>query len=402
MKVLFLLLEYDADHKGDGMYVDLIDEYVRQGHSVTVMAPDNNHKRCFEEKVLSIRVIRVASRRTQGVPNMINKGIALATLPLYFRLAFIRFLKNESFDWVIMPTPPITLSPFVGYVKRKTGAKFYLILRDIHPQSVWSIGLLHYKWMYKYLDNKARVGYRNADLIGCMSKGNINFIKNNYPCLKQEKLVLLYNWLSDIKIDKESDVRAKYNLKDKYVALFGGTIGLGQKIENLIFLAEYYKNNDSIIFLVVGKGVEKDRLKRIVEEKDLKSVVFLDYMPQRDYLNLTSSVDVGLISINDKYAVPTCPSKAVAYMAMGVPMIAIINPNSDYGSIIENAGAGLWTVGTEYDTIIQLFDKIYDNKELRKEMGNNGRRFYMENCTPEKAYCTMFNQMTSKQNERKA
>ena len=52
-----------------------------------------------------------------------------------------------------MPTPPITLSKFAGNVKRKSGANFYLILRDL-PQSVWSIGLLHNKLEFIYLDKQ--------------------------------------------------------------------------------------------------------------------------------------------------------------------------------------------------------------------------------------------------------
>ena len=116
-------------------------------------------------------------------------------------------------------------------------------------------------------------------------------------------------------------------------------------------------------------------------------------MPQKDYLNLTQSVDLGLVSINEDYRVPTCPSKAVSYMAAGVPVFAMINPGSDYGQIIEDCGAGYWAVGSDKERTIELFNKIYKDKELRQRMREAGLVFYKKYCTVEAAYKTMISQM---------
>ena len=345
----------------------------------------------------NLRVLRVGSMATQGVKNLMKKGFALAFLPHSYKVAYKKFLKNEQFDWILMPTPPITLSNFVGYVKKRTGAKFYLILRDIHPQSIASIGLLKYKWMYRYLDRKARCGYDAADLIGCMSVGNIDFVASQYPNIAKKKLMLLYNWLELPSFAESSvDIRSKFGLSGKFVALFGGTIGYGQRIENIVFLAEHYKYNENVVFLIIGKGVEKHRLESIAKEKGLANIRFIDFMPQQDYLNFVRSVDVGLVTINEKYRVPTCPSKAVAYMSLGVPVFAMINPKSDYGQVIENAGAGYWTVGSDKERTIELFDRMIANVELRKAMGRCGLEFYKKNCTPQVAYNTIIYQMEVK------
>ena len=375
------------------MYLDLAEEFRNNGHEMVLMAPDNEHASCYERTEHSMRVIRVNSKATQGVTNLIQKGVALATIGYYFKKAYRRFLKNENFDWVFMPTPPITLSPLVSYIKERTGTKFYLILRDIHPQSVWSIGLLKHRWMYNYLDSKARKGYEAADLIGCMSQGNIDFVAQQYPDLDKSKLVLLYNWLKGSKSSVDDSIRTRYQLEGKFVALFGGTIGKGQRIENIVFLAEHYLSNKNVVFMVIGKGIEKERLKQIVEEKHLDNVRVMDFMPQKDYLSFVESVDLGLITINENYTVPTCPSKAISYMALEIPVFAMINPNSDYGQWIEDAGAGYWTVGSDKDRTVKLFDKILADADLRKSMGEKGKEYYLHNCTPKRAYETMMSQM---------
>lgn len=394
MKVLFLLLDFRSEGRGGGMYSSLAEVFCKNGHDVTIMAPDESHAKTFLNTERGMRVLRVGSKETQGVANMVKKGIALAMLPHYFKSAYNKHLAHEKFDWLLMPTPPITLSGFADYVKKKTGAKFYLILRDIHPQSVWSIGLLHNRLEYLFLDTKAKKGYQSADLIGCMSQGNIDFIESQYPGMKMGKPVLLYNWVkAPVATKADPTLRSRLGLDGKFVALFGGNLGKGQRIENIAFLAEHYLYHKDIVFLIIAKGVEKDRLKKISEEKQLTNIRFLDFMPQADYLNLVKSVDLGLVSINENYRVPTCPSKAVSYMASCVPVFAMINPDNDYGSIIENAGAGYWAVGSDKKKIVELFDKLYSDNDLRAQMCKCGWKFYQDNCTPNVAYKTMINQM---------
>lgn len=399
MKILFTLLGLAPEGKDGGMYGNLAKQFKKNGHEVTIIAPDINHAQTYVAMENGIRVVRVASKKTQGVASMYMKGVALATLPYYFKRAYKKHLASEKFDWIVMPTPPITLSGFVRYVKQHTGAKFYMILRDIHPQSVWSIGLLHSKIEYKFLDRKARTGYQTADLIGCMSQGNIDFIKAQYPGLKMGEGVLLYNWVMEPpQSEPDTTLRPRLGLDGKFVVLFGGNLGKGQRIENIAYLAEHYLDRQDIVFLIIAKGVEKDRLQRIAEEKQLKNIQFKGFMPQADYLNLTKSVDLGLVSINENYRVPTCPSKAVSYMAVGVPVFAMINPGSDYGQIIEDCGAGYWAIGSDKERTIQLFDKIYKDSELRKRMSEAGKAFYRKNCTVEVAYLTMLNQMEGQKN----
>lgn len=394
MKILLLLLQMPEEGQASDMYVDLAEEFVKNGHEMTIMAPDNEHSNTFIRRERGMRVIRVDSWQTQGVKNLFKKGLALATMASHYKKAFKEYLKGEKFDWIIMPTPPITLIDFVKEIKTETGAKFYLILRDIHPQSVQSIGLLKFKWQYYYLEKCAKKGYEISDKIGCMSQGNVDFIAKNYTELDKSKLVILYNWLkNDPTEESHEDIRAKYGYEGKFITLFGGTIGLGQRIENIVALAEHYLWNPQIVFLIIGEGIEKERLEHIANDRNLTNIHFMDFMPQKDYLEFVKSVDLGLITINENYTVPTCPSKAVSYMSMGIPVFAMINPNSDYGQWIEDAGAGYWTVGSDKDKAFKLFDKLYEDADLRREMSKKGRDYYQANLTEKAAYKTMISQM---------
>jgi len=392
MKILFTMLEYN--NESSNMYSDLAEEFINHNHAVTIITPANSAYPEGEYYEMKIKIIRANTPQSQGVSNLIKKGISLALMPHNFIRAYKRYLGQEHFDLIFMPTPPITLIDFVSYVKKRTKAKFYLILRDIHPQSAASIGLIKYKFMYDYLEHKAQKAYKLANWIGCMSQGNIDFISNHYPFIDKSKLLLLQNWQKkQTSLKDTQDIRGKYGLNNKILVLFGGNIGLGQKVENIFSLMEHNREKADILFLIVGKGIAKDRLLSLVREARLENVRFFDFLPRDEYLRLIKSVDIGLISINEDYKVPTCPSKAVSYMSLGIPILAMINPNNDYGDFIENAGAGYWAVASDKKKVFELFDKMCDNNELRKQISQNGYRYFCSYLTSESAYEILMRQI---------
>lgn len=394
MKILFTLLRIPANINDGGMYSDLFMEFKKNGHDVTVIGGTQDETKLYEEQ--GVRILKVKSMPIMYVKNVIKKGIGMALLPWYFKKAYRKYLKNEKFDWIVMPTPPITLIDFVKRVKRRTGAKFYMILRDIHPQSSASLGEIKYKWMVDYLYRRSQLGYELSDIVGCMSPANIDFIQKEHKIPASTKCTVLYNWMNYQPYVKEdfTDLREKYNLQGKFLVLFGGNIALGQRIENIADLAKHYLPNDNIVFIIIGKGVKKDELQKMAKEQNLHNILFLNFMPRADYLRFVKSADLGLISINENNAAPTCPSKALSYMSLKIPILALINRNSDYGLILtEKAHAGYWAVGSDKAKVYGYFDELYANPLLRKQMGEDGYRFYCENLTTEKVFAEMIKQM---------
>lgn len=395
MKILFTLLRIPPNINDGGMYSDLFMEFKKNGHDVTVIGGAQDETKYYEEQ--GVRILRVKSMPIMYVKNVIKKGIGMALLPWYFKKAYNRYLKNEKFDWIVMPTPPITLIDFVKGVKRRTGAKFYMILRDIHPQSSASLGEIKYKWMVDYLYRRSQLGYELSDIVGCMSPANIDFIQKEHKIPASTKCTVLYNWMNYQPYTEEdfTDLREKYDLQGKFLVLFGGNIALGQRIENIADLAKHYLPNDNIVFVIIGKGVKKDELQAMAKEQNLTNILFLNFMPRADYLRFVKSADLGLISINENNAAPTCPSKALSYMSLKIPILALINRNSDYGQILtDKAHAGYWAVGSDKQKVYQYFDELYSNPELRKQMGEDGYRFYCDNLTTEKVFAEMIKQIT--------
>ena len=390
MRVLFLMLDMPTDLNSSNLYLDLALEFKDYQHEVYVIAPAGVNQKTGLYNERGLNVLRVATFKQKGVRSILKKGFAQLLLPYQYRTAYSKFLKNQLFDLILMPTPPITLTKLVLHIKKNTNALFYLILRDIYPQGAADIGLVKFRFIYHYLRKLEILTYKTADIIGCMSPGNIEYIKTHNPYLDSKKLTLLPNWQKASNLEELTiDVREKYKLEDKYIVLFGGTIGYAQKVDNIVILAEHYQNDVNIVFLVIGNGVMKQYLMDKVAQKQLNNVIFLDSLPRNEYMNFVKSADIGLITIDERFTVPTIPSKTTSYFSLKLPVLAIIDQHTDYGKIIDEAKAGLWSVGGDNDKLFENFDKLYKDNNLRIASGENGYKYFLENLTSKHAYNTI-------------
>ena len=88
---------------------------------------------------------------------------------------------------MLYSTPPITFERVVQFIKRRDGAKTYLLLKDIFPQNAVDLKVFGKRSpLYRHFRNKEKKLYKNADYIGCMSPANVEYILRNNPELSKE------------------------------------------------------------------------------------------------------------------------------------------------------------------------------------------------------------------------
>lgn len=394
MKILFLLLVYNENPEASSnLYVSLVHEFAKNGHEVVVVYPPDNELPTELKKINGVEVLRVKTLKIFNVHPII-KGIATLAIPFTFKQAIRKHLGNRHFDLVFTPTPPITFVDIIVWLKKRSNIKSYLILRDIFPQNAKDLGMIRNRFVFEYFRRKEKKLYKYSDVIGCMSQGNIDFVLQHNPKLPSQKLVLLPNWHKLIACEeKDEDIKEKYGFAGKYIAIFGGNIGEPQKVENIVSLAEMYRENNNIIFLVIGNGTKKKHLENLVAGKGLNNVIIKDFIPGPDYLKLVVVSDVGLISLSEKFTIPNIPSKTLAYFNAKVPILAAIDANTDYGKILEESGAGLWSVTGDNEQYKRNFDTLYNNPSLRKEMGENGYKYLEQHLTVELTYQKILEQI---------
>lgn len=398
MKILFLLLDYSENENHLGLYKELVYEFRDKGQEVYV-ATISEKKYGLETRLNienTVNVLRIKTGNIFGV-SFIEKGITNLTLGSIFKKEINKYFNNIKFDLVIHHTPPITFTPVIDYLKVKYETKSYLILRDIFPQNALDLGIIKNSLLFNFFRKKEYALYKKSDFIGCMSQGNIEYIKKHNSEVDKDKLHILRNWgkfKAVLNIDKKI-IREKYGFSENdFILVFGGNMGKPQGLEFLLKLAKEYKDKKEIKFLLIGKGNEKNKLQSIKEEEKLENVIFLDFIPRNEYELLTGACDLGIVSLHSCFTIPNIPSKTVDYCKLSLPILAVVDKNTDYPNILEKeANCGLASTYGDLEKYKENLEKLYNNFELRKELGKNGRQYYENELGVDKAYETIMKQI---------
>lgn len=396
MKVIFLALAFPKMDKSKYLYTQLVSQFHENGHDITVVAPMYDEATSGLQIEQGIKVIRVRTMKLFGV-GLIKKGIANVLLPYQYKKALKDNKIGLDFDLIITPTPPITLYGVAAWLKRKSKGKIYLILRDIFPQNAVDLGMLKKGGaIHTYFSRKEKMLYAKSDAIGCMSQGNIDFIKKYNPKVATKKLHLLPNWGDVLPMVPESEItqlRQQENLENKFVVIFGGNIGLPQKLENIVDLAITCQEERDILFLIMGSGNERQNLENLIESKNIKNLWLRDGLPQKEYMKWVQMADVGLISLSEKFTIPNIPSKALSYYNTKTPILASIDQNTDFGTILEDKEVGVWSEAGQTKALKEKLLTLFNNPELRLQMGENGYQYMQEELSSEKAYLTIIDEI---------
>ena len=89
--------------------------------------------------------------------------------------------------------------------------------------------------------------------------------------------------------------RQKYGLKDKFVIMYSGNIGLYYDLENIIKVTQRFQEFKDVIFAFVGDGSIVGKLKKYASENKLNNVVFIPYQKKEDLNISLNSADVHFV-----------------------------------------------------------------------------------------------------------
>nr|WP_299381582.1 glycosyltransferase family 4 protein [Allomuricauda sp.] len=387
-KVIFVALGFPNVEVRRFLYSNLMLEYHNDGHEVFVIAADNTIRKSAISVEGGMTILRVPSLELYG-NNKLIKGLSNMLLPFLYKRALKKHKIKLDFDLIFMPTPPITLIDVAFWLKKKTKGKLYLILRDIFPQNAVDLKMMKENGIiHSYFRKKEIKLYKTSDFIGCMSPANVAYVKKHNPYLDHGKLHLLPNWAAVKELDgvDQGVTKAQFGLEGKIVAIFGGNMGLPQKLENIINLAKSCQELDDLVFYLIGKGTQQKKIAQMIQDLKLENIILKEHLPRNEYNALLRVSDIGLISLHEDFTIPNYPSKVLAYYQFKKPVLASVDVNTDFGTFQEKINCGLWSEAGNTEALKKNLVKLYKDEKLREELGQNGYDYWINNLTPKHAY----------------
>lgn len=283
-------------------------------------------------------------------------------------------------------TPPIQglKMPLIKWLKRKP--TIYNV-QDVFPDSlvgtglttkgslIWKIGRIVEKITYKYSDK----------IIVISEDFKKNLLAKGVP---EDKIVVVYNWVDQnavIDISRENNkLFDKYNIdREKFYIEYSGNIGLTQNMDMLLEVMKELKTTHPDIGLVlVGEGAYKAQVEEIVKRDDLTNVTMIPFQPYEDISHVLSLGDAGLVISKPGVGANSVPSKTWSIMSASRPVLANFDENELKDILVGNE-CGIFTKAGDKDAFKRSIIKLYENRDLCKKYGTNGRQFVMDNLTRE-------------------
>lgn len=172
-------------------------------------------------------------------------------------------------------------------------------------------------------------------------------------------------------------MREKYGFKDKFVVMYAGVIGMAQGMDVVIEVALRLINRHDILFVLVGDGAEKESLVKKAQEEGLNNILFIPFQPVGDIPVFLSAADVLLVHLAPApHRLGTIPAKVLAYMSMGRPLL--VAAEGEAADMVKRSEAGLAVKPGNPDEIYKAVLTLYQNREMREEMGARGRKYAVE------------------------
>jgi colanic acid biosynthesis glycosyl transferase WcaI len=383
MKILLITGYFPPDTgSAANLFYELGGRLVAKGHTVTVLTAFPSYHvtgqakrytgKFVEEQVEGMRVCRVqVPQLPRYVPTM--RGVWQFLMALGFWRALGRVGPH---DVALVYSPPLPLG-FVGAAaKKRWGTRFILNVQDLFPQSAIDLGILKSRFLIRIFQRLERRIYRSADHVTVHSPGNkAHIVKVG---IDPSKVSVIPNWIDTDYVrpgERYSQFTASHGLNGEFVVSFAGVLGYSQDIDVILEAARQLKERKDILFLIVGDGVEKERLEGKAKAMSLTNIRFLPMQPRAVYPSILHASDVCLSTLNKEVVSPVVPSKILSIMAAGKPVVACMNLQGDAPEIVKDAQCGFVLDAGDHAGLAAALVRLRDSKPLRHELGANGRTY---------------------------
>jgi len=392
MRILFLT-QYCPPEVGAPQ--NRIFEFAKQlkkfGHEVTILTAMPNYpkgeifdeykgKRVVKEQIDGINIVRTSIYATKD--KAFTKRLR-NYLSFTFSCVFQGVWHIEKQDVIITESPPLFLG-WSGYVLSKLkGAKFVFNVSDLWPESAVKLGVLNNKLFIKASTWLEEFSYRKAKAVTGQTKGIVdNIVSRGFD---KNKVHLITNGVDAefFKRENRSEAfREEIGVKDKFAVCYAGIHGIAQGLEVIIEAAELLKDKEDIKFIFIGDGPEKSQLIQMVQEKGLKNVIFMPVQLKPQMPRIIASMDATIVPLKRlELFKGALPSKMFEALASELPIVLAVEGEAE--KLINDAQAGITVEPENAAQISKAVLKLYEDKELRTKLGQNGRKYVMENYARE-------------------
>lgn len=393
MRILFLTQFFWPEVRTAPMNLaDMAEDLQARGHEVTVVTGFPNHPfgRIYEgyrqelrkwDEVRGVKVLRLPLFPDHS-RSLWRRALNYGSFMLSAMTLGAYLTRNIQADVIFAYFAPLTIGVAAALFKRLHGAPVIYWVTDFWPENLSASGISVRPRMYSVLRRVEAWAYGRADVICAASPGFArNLVEKG---VSADRIQTLLPWVDEnffYPAVPDEDLSQQYGFAGKFNVVYGGNLGPVQELGTVVEAARLVQDLEDVRFVFIGDGTAEDKLKRQVAEYQLRNVCFIPRQPPEEIHRFFVLADLLLVHLKREPVYELqLPSKVVAYLACGRPILSAVSGVVE--QIVLDAGAGLVCPPEDPRAMARQVRALYElPKNEREAMGRRGRQVYLENYT---------------------
>lgn len=395
MELLYICQYFNTPQEGGLLRPWEVSKYfISKGYKVTVVAAAPHHmtgnldskirKKLFSvQNINGIEVIKTFYYKNYR-GNFLKRLLYYTIYPIF---AFFASLRVKAPSLIITSTPPLFLLISGFFVSKLRGTAFIIEVRDAWLEYALARKIVPCAFE-PALKSLQRFMLKRAQWIISVTPG-IKKIADSYTKEPLKNLLVMNGYETDAnEWSEESEQKArvvseKYGLRDKFVALYTGTMGMARDTDVFGRTAKYLNDYKDIVFVFIGEGEKKTPLMEYCANNDLRNCIFIPLQP-RDMMPVFMNVShVGINSIRRNDCLESSLSnKVFEYLGNGLPVVWA--GEGDTSDFLNRCGGGLVVEPENAKQMGEAILRLYKEPDLRRMIAKKGRDYVLRYFTREK------------------
>lgn len=395
-KLIFVINYFYPDLAATSQLMTELTVSLQKDFDITVIAAQPGYagekhesQKLFEEDYLErIKIIRIKLPEVDKT----SKFSRFRYIFSYFALANIALLKEKKPDVIFTISQPPILGGLIGTIGKffKRSRHIYSV-HDFNPEQAEAVAYTSKQLVFDLSRAVDKINCRYADQVLLVGRDMAETLEKRFGNGNAPDYTVISNWTNEneiVPLGKDHPVVRGFleenGLENKFIVMYSGNLGLYYDLENIIKIAEEFKEQPDLVFLFIGEGAVKQKMQEYVKTNALENVRFLPYQPKEFIPYSLNAADIHLVVNQKGIKGVSVPSKVYGVMAAGKPVLGVVEPDSEIDRLVSESGAGIVVEPQNYESIAGAIRRFYErDPEEMKEMGLKGRRYLENHLTKE-------------------
>jgi len=307
----------------------------------------------------------------------------LNAISFLLAIAWYLFRDRKEILGVINTTNP----PFLGLVawlaKWLLGLPYLTIVHDIYPDVAIRLGVLSHRspiaWLWERITRLILNGSAGLVVIG---RDMAEVIRAKLSHRVSTPLTLIPHWADGATIypipKAENPFVQEQGLAEHFVIQYSGRMGRVHNLEPLIEAAARLQDSP-VLFQFIGDGNKRALLAERADELALTNVQFLSYQQYEILAQTISAADLGVVCLESSCVGVSVPSKTYGILAAARPVLALMDPASEIGQMVNETGCGVVLADATGETVAETIRALLADRAQLKQMGEHAYQAFQEN-----------------------